>query len=260
VVSTAPESDWKGSQAGDRTVLRVNGQEVAFRWCPPAPLFRMGSPQNDNQRSYDEVAVEVTLTHGFWMQETVVTQRLWSAVMETTLDWPPNARNPDLPAYNVSHGEAEAFAATLERLVPLPSGLTVALPTEAQWEYAARAGTTTRFPFGNSGTPLREFAWFRGNSRGTVHEVGTLRANAWGLHDMLGNVWEWCADGHNPTLPGGVDPCEPGTAHRVIRGASCAHPARACRPAARGVAEAESRATILGFRVAVVTKTRGESE
>jgi formylglycine-generating enzyme required for sulfatase activity len=255
----ALESDWEGSQAGDRKVVQVNDQDVAFRWCPATPSFRMGSPPGDKQRSYDEDAVNVTLTHGSWMQETEVTQGLWKAVMGTALNWPPNVRSPDLPAFNMSHGEAEAFAAALAGMVDLPPDMTIVLPPEAQWEYAARAGTTTRYPFGNQATPLREYAWFRANSGGVVHEVATRLANAWGLHDMLGNVWEWCADGHSQQLPGGVDPCQPGTTERIIRGASCAHPPRACRPAARGVAQADSRANIVGFRVAVATNTRVNS-
>jgi formylglycine-generating enzyme required for sulfatase activity len=158
----------------------------------------------------------------------------------------------------VTHIEAQAFAAELTKLLrqggQISAGLKISLPTEAQWEYAARAGTTTRFPFGEDEGSLGQYAWYDGNSGGKPHEVKTLNANSWGLHDMLGNVWEWCADGYADKLPGGVDPAGPsGASDRVCRGGGWYFYATACRPASRSRRDApEARSRYNGFRVAAV--------
>ena len=117
---------------------------------------------------------------------------------------------PRLPVYNVNHHEAVAFAASLTEQLrasgELPVGWRLSLPSEAQWEYAARAGTTSQFPFGDDESRLGEYAWYGENSVWKPHDVGTLRANDWEIKDMLGNVHEWCVDGYVEQLPGGADP------------------------------------------------------
>jgi formylglycine-generating enzyme required for sulfatase activity len=157
----------------------------------------------------------------------------------------------------VSHSEAEAFGASLTELLRqgkhLPNGLKISLPTEAQWEYAARAGLTTRFPFGEEEAKLGEHDWYVGNSQEKPHEVKTRQANPWGLHDMLGNVCEWCADGYEEKLPGGVDPRgASGSSYPVIRGGGWFSNQSFCRPASRSWFTPEGRYVTLGFRVAVV--------
>jgi formylglycine-generating enzyme required for sulfatase activity/tRNA A-37 threonylcarbamoyl transferase component Bud32 len=252
----AHAASWEGSKAGDLKVGRVNDQDLRLRWCPPGS-FKMGSPKNEQGRRSNEDQVDVTLSRGFWMQETQVTQGLWQAVMGTKLDWSSNGQAPNLPVYNVNHGEAEAFGAKLTELLrqgkQLPSGLKLILPTEAQWEYAARAGTTSRFPFGDDEGKLGDYAWYSVNSGGKPHEVKSREPNPWGLHDMLGNVWEWCADGYADKLTGGVDPWGPSDAsYRAFRGGSWFIEPALCRPAYRDWFPPENRNDNLGFRVAAV--------
>ena len=253
-----PSSGWVGSKPGDLKVVRVKDVEVRFRWCPPtARPFKMGSPKNEEGRYSNEDQVDVTLTRGFWMQETEVTQGLWRAVMGSKLDWSSKGDAPELPAYNVSHTEAEEFGAKLTHVLQqanqLPSGLIITLPTEAQWEYAARAGSTTRFPFGDQDSKLGDYAWYNGNAGGKPHAVKTRKPNAWDLYDMLGNVWEWCADGYADKLPGGPDPRGPsGASSRVFRGGCWSYvPGAAARRAVAGSSRSH-RYCHLGFRLAAV--------
>jgi serine/threonine protein kinase len=265
-VSAAPP--WKGSKAGAVSVVRVKDLEVRFRWCPPTPRLkpfrlsshkplRMGSPKTETGRNANENQVKVILSRGFWMQEVPVTQGLWQAVMGMKHDWSREWEAPNLPVYNVNHGEAEAFSATLtERLregQQLPAGWKITLPTEAQWEYASRAGTTGRFPFGEDESKLGEYSWFKQNSGGKPHEVKTRKPNDWGLHDMLGNVWEWCVDAYQYKLPGGSDPCVLAkAADRVSRGGSWLDDPSYCRPALRYRFTPEDRRVYLGLRLAAV--------
>ncbi len=128
------------------------------------------------------------------------------------------------------------------------------LPTEAEWEYACRAGSTTRYPFGDDESKLGEYAWYQKNSEQRVHPVGVMKPNAWRLYDMIGNAWEWCQDGddggyHEHSLvsdPQGPTDCE----QRMIRGASV-FDTDFCRSAARQGHPQETRLDWLGFRVAV---------
>jgi formylglycine-generating enzyme required for sulfatase activity len=131
----------------------------------------------------------------------------------------------------------------------LPEGWKFALPTEAQWEYACRAGE--KGPF--SGGSLDDVGWYDENSDSETHEVGEKKPNAWGLHDMHGNVWEWCADWWDDTLKGGVDPTGPSSGvDRVYRGGSWGFDASDCRAARRGGSGPDDRLNDLGFRPALV--------
>jgi len=257
--SSTPVAGWQGVKAGDLKVLRHQNQELRFRWCP-AGSFKMGSPPSELDRFDDEDQVDVTLTHGFWMLETEVTQGLWQAVMGSKLHWSGYGEGADFPVYNVSYREAESFAATLTQRLreagQLASGWKLALPTEAQWEYAARAATTTRFPFGDQDQGLAEYAWYSGNSGMKTHAVRTREPNGWGLRDMLGNVWGWCADGYQDKLPGGQDPCvlAAGAPDLVFRGGSWSSGPWSCRPACRHRCAPVYRNGDLGFRVAAVQK------
>jgi formylglycine-generating enzyme len=249
---------FEGEAAGTlKTVLGIR-----LRWCP-AGRFRMGSPLTEPERRADERQVDVTLTRGFWMGETEVTQRQWKEFAGTALPRPLNKGvGDDVPVYWVNYADAERFC---ERLTArsrasreFDGDWEFRLPTEAQWEYACRAGTTTAFAFGE--TLQRSQA----NIDGTESvKVGSYRANAWGIHDMHGNVFEWVRDWYHSELPGGSDPDlsavkgvlnRDGTISRARRGGAWTDAPKYCRSAMRLRYEPERNSDHIGFRVAAVPR------
>ena len=233
----------------------------------------MGSPPGEAGHRPDEAQVEVGLSRGFWASAHEVTQGDWKRVIGAFPGRPPSAEfgeGDDHPVYWVSFEDAERFCGELTRRLrrsgDLPAGWEVSLPTEAQWEYACRAGTTTATAFGESlradqanfgGTPARSPA----PQRGRATRVGNYLANAWGLHDMHGNVWEWCRDYYHARLPGGADPDlyavkgvanRDGTYSRVRRGGAWIEPEWACRSACRLRYEPHRSSDHIGFRVVAV--------
>ncbi|MDB5344622.1 MAG: hypothetical protein JWP89_2999 [Schlesneria sp.] len=138
----------------------------------------------------------------------------------------------------------------------MPQGWKYALPTEAQWEYACRAGTKTRFSFGDVGAELEDYAWFYENAykkqEDNAHVVGLKKPNPWGLKDMYGNVWEWCSDRYSIELPGGRDPNSDSGDIVMHRGGSWVSDADHCRSASRDGASPEPEGNLGGFRVAAV--------
>jgi formylglycine-generating enzyme required for sulfatase activity/predicted Ser/Thr protein kinase len=233
------------------------GQKMTLQFCPPGS-FLMGSPASEANWSYDEDQVQVTISKGFWLWQTEVTQAQWRAVMGNN---PSHFKGDDLPVEQVSWEDAQAFIAKLNQNVPLPPGWIYALPTEAQWEYACRAGTETPFHFG-SVLNGREANCDGNNPYGTTIAgpylketvvVGTYAPNEWGLHDMHGNVWEWCADGYVEKLLGGFDPVAPSAGSgRVIRGGSWNCEALLCRAANRDWGTPDYGYYRVGFRLAAV--------
>jgi len=165
-----------------------NGISLDMVWIPPG-TFLMGSPENEAERWHNETQHIVTLTKGFWMGKYEVTQEQWQSVMGENLCKVKEAR---LPVSNVTWYQCHEFVKKLnERLQTADRRLqTFRLPTEAEWEYACRAGTTGPF----AGDDLDAMAWHFWNRGGHLHPVGLKRPNAWGLHDMHGNVSEWCLD------------------------------------------------------------------
>jgi len=256
-------STFIGSQAGDqREVLGIK-----LCWCPPG-RFIMGSPPNEPERRPDEDQVEVTLTKGFWMGKYEATQGEWKRVIgklpgELTAQLPAG---DDFPLANVNFAEAEAFCHKLTELGrqsgALPKDWEFQLPNEAQWEYACRAGTRTATSFGDKLSSQQ--ANFDGNypyngaEKGpALHraaKVGSYPANAWGLHDMHGNTYEWCRDWYHPKLPGGVDPdlYRAKASSRVRRGGGWTDEGWPCRSAFRLRFEPERRYDHIGFRVVAV--------
>jgi formylglycine-generating enzyme required for sulfatase activity len=176
--------------------------------------FMMGSPDSEQGRGSKEGPQhEVVISKPFYMGVTEVTQAQYEAVMGTN---PSQFKGPTNPVENVSWSEAVEFCRKLSE----KTGKTFRLPTEAEWEYACRAGTKTRFSFGDSDSVLGDYVWYKSNSGGKTHPVGQKKPNAWGLYDMHGNVWEWCADWLGPySSKASVDPqgADPGGA-RVLRG------------------------------------------
>ena len=226
--------------------LETNSVGIALLEIP-AGKFQMGEGDR---------AVAVTLSRPFWLGKTEVTQGQWQKVMGIRPgDQAVGKSDADLPALNVNWNEVTAFCKKLTQRErgngTLPANEEYRLPTEAEWEYACRAGTTTKYSFGDDESKLGDFAWFSGNSGNAVHQVGTKQANPWGLDDMHGNVWEWCSDWYDGKLAGGADPVGPGGGSiRVIRGGSWGYSPVFCRSAYRGYFVPSLRFDFLGFRVA----------
>ncbi|MFO0926527.1 MAG: SUMF1/EgtB/PvdO family nonheme iron enzyme [Gemmataceae bacterium] len=242
-------------KAGD--LIRVSlgdGVEMTFAWCPPG-TFQMGSPEEEEQRDDDETQHRVTLTQGYWLGIHEVTQAQWKAVMGNN---PSNFKGDNLPVENVRWDDCQVFCRKLGE----KTGKRFRLPTEAEWEYACRAGTTTPFHFGE--TISTEQANYDGNGTygrrqtGTYREkttlVGSFAANAWGLYDMHGNVWEWCQDWHGDYPSGDIkDPQgESSGTTRVLRGGSWASYPWDCRAATRRRLDPGFRDVYYGCRVVLV--------
>ena len=305
-----PRPAWARRMWYDRYGLaaefRIREVPFVLRWIPPG-RFTMGSPQGEPGRYDDEgPRHEVTLSKGYWLAETPVTQAQWRVVVgagvaqrgllarlfgqgkqEGLKAAPSHFQGPgELPVENVNWLDSRDFCRLLDAL--LPDGPGFHLPSEAQWEYACRAGTDTALYNGditiegeNHAPELNEIAWYGGNSGLELevenpedsktwpnkqfdhHQAGTHRVkrktgNAWGLYDMLGNVWEWCADewdanAYEKRVAGVVDPLLDSvddSADRVIRGGSWSDHAQSCRSACRGRPGPGFRDQFLGFRLA----------
>ena len=253
-----------GTKAGQE--WGSNGLKMKFCWCPPGK-FMMGSPQDEKKNAGDEHQVKVTLTRGFWLGKYEATQAQWKAMIGTQ-PWAGKRHvkeGDDYPVTYVSWGDAVKFCAELTKKDLLSGKLPVnweyRLPTDAQWEYACRAGSKTRFSFGDDDSQLGGYAWFDKNARIVgekyAHRVGGKRANVWGLHDMHGNVYEWCRDWYELEVPGGTDPevTKMGS-RRVHRGGSWYYFSWFCRSAARYRSRPGDRSSLLGFRVAAVQSSQ----
>jgi formylglycine-generating enzyme required for sulfatase activity len=279
-----PRPDWATAAGRDRyglwAAFEVKGVEHRMRWIPPG-RFWMGSPREEEGRWEDEgPRHEVELTRGFWLGEVPCTQDLWEAVMGSN---PSEFQSPDRPVEQVNWEDCQRFLETVQKQAP---ALDLRLPTEAEWEYACRGGTTTSTYAGEleilgerNGPLLDAIAWYGGNSgvdfdleqgwntsdwlekqyphtKAGTRRVGTKRANSWGLYDTLGNVWEWCQDffgDYSSDLQ--RDPGGPSSgSRRVIRGGSWFDFAQRVRAAVRLWGAPSFRRDDLGFRLA-----RGQS-
>ena len=225
----------------------TNNLGMEFVYIHPGS-FMMGSPSNESGRKGDERQHRVTLIKGFYMQTTEVTQGQWKRVMGSN---PSSFKNcgDDCPVEQVSWNDAQEFIRKLNRMEMTDK---YRLPTEAEWEYAARAESTTWFCFGNDDGQLGQYAWYSSNSGGKTHSVAQKKPNAWGLYDMHGNVWEWCHDWHGAYSSGSVtDPTGPSSGSgRVDRGGSGFNYAGLCRSAFRSRDSPGLKSDGLGFRLA----------
>ncbi|MDM8516431.1 SUMF1/EgtB/PvdO family nonheme iron enzyme [Desulfobacterales bacterium HSG16] len=226
---------------------KKNSLDMEFVLILPG-TFMMGSPEAEENRSADECQHETTLTKVFYMQTTPVTQGQWVEIMGYN---PSNLKNggKDCPVENIYWDDAQEFIKKLNEREKIDK---YRLPSEAEWEYACRAGSQTAYCFGNDTRQLSEYAWHDANLEGMTHPVAQKKPNAWGLYDMHGNVWEWCQDWYknNYTDNAVTDPHGPqeGTS-RVLRGGSWGNSDRDCRAAYRYRVRPGYRNHYLGFRV-----------
>ena len=233
--SSARSENAPSHAAGESFVATVAGVSVPLRWCPPGS-FTMGS---ETGYSDERPTLQVTVTNGFWMGETEVTQELWRKVMGDGIK-PYNDKGGFYPMENISWNDCREFVKKLnERADVKSAGLRFAIPTEAQWEYACRAEGTGDYGRTKDRAEgrLDDMGWYSSNSGDATHSATEPRTpNAWGLLNMHGNVWEWCANVYRDRPDGGLDNdaavrASGGT--RVLRGGGCWIVARGCRSAGR---------------------------
>lgn len=218
-----------------------------------AGTFWMGSPEEEEGRFDNETLHQVTLSQGFWMADTACTQALWQAVMgNNPAHFKGSLQNP---VEQVSWDDVQGFINKLHQQV---AGIKARLPTEAEWEYACRAGTNSAFWFGGKNdlnTTKANYSgkWDEFDANGKTVPVRSFAPNPWGLYEMHGNVWEWCADGYAEyPLQAITDPRgAPASAYRVLRGGSWINGGRYCRSAYRDRDAPDRRYYGIGFRFAL---------
>jgi formylglycine-generating enzyme required for sulfatase activity len=231
----------------------------------PKGTFQMGSPESDKARYENENQHEVIISKDYYLGVTEVTQGQYEKVMGTNPSYFQKGviRKSDSSMYPVETVSWEDAVEFCKKLSDLPeekkAGRVYRLPTEAQWEYACRGGSKTAFSFGENSKSLGDYAWFGENSNGQTHPAGEKKANAWGLYDMHGNVWEWCSDRYGEYPKGAVsDPVGPreGSA-RVFRGGCWYVVAANCRSAVRVWDDPSGRNyDVIGFRVALSVREK----
>ncbi|MDF1811432.1 MAG: SUMF1/EgtB/PvdO family nonheme iron enzyme [Verrucomicrobiales bacterium] len=210
---------------------------IKFVWCPPG-LSRLGSPSDEEGRQDDEGQYELLVPHGFWMAKYELHQGWWKYLMEGN---PSRFEGDKLPVEGISWDEALEFSGKLNKRLRLKGGWKLDLPTEAQWEYVCRAGSEAPYHFGEDDSNVDRHAWTLENSEKKTHPVGGKNPNRWGLHDMTGNVWEYChkKDAENRN-------------EWAFRGGSWAFDSERCRSANRGLPPDDAVSDDRGFRVVIV--------
>ena len=248
-----------GRRAGEERVLQLPGDvKLDLVWIPPGE-FLMGSPRNEKDRGSDEGPQHrVRISKGFWMGKYEVTQEQWKAVMGTA-PWDGKIYAKSNARHAVSYVSWEDCQEFAKKLNSRVSGGEFRLPTEAEWEYACRAGTTTRFYYDDDldYARLGDYAWYASNAYDAgakhAHAVGQKKPNAWGLYDMHGNVWESCQDWYGSYWYGkspSEDPKGPSSgSYRVLRGGSWHDVPCVCRAAIREGDNPAARSYRGGFRV-----------
>lgn len=239
-VTAVELDDDKGAPGQTETILLPGGVPLEMVWIPEG-TFRMGRYFDEQDGDvWEDPQHQVTLTHGYWIGKYEVTQAQWKAVMNgTNPSWfqgenVGNENTDNRPVEQISwHDIQEAFLPALSTA----TGLAFRLPTEAEWEHAARANTGWRFHWGDDPDyiDIDDYAWYADNSQYQTHDAGRKLPNVWGLHDMSGNVWEFCQDGFYSYASGWVsDPMVPAFYDSfVIRGGAYFEPGGACRSASR---------------------------
>nr|CAA6828521.1 MAG: Formylglycine-generating enzyme, required for sulfatase activity, contains SUMF1/FGE domain [uncultured Thiotrichaceae bacterium] len=247
-------SGWGEDEYGLWMAFTYKGARQQFRWCEPG-TFMMGSPESEAERLGNEAQHEVTLSKGFWIADTTVTQALWEAVMGEN---PSRFEGENRPVDSISWDDSQDFIGKMNGMKP---ELKLCLPSEAQWEYACRAGSITPFCWGEQiNSDLVNFDGSRPYNNGRVSEyreetvdVQSFYQNNWGLWQMHGNVLEWCHDWFGDyQVESVVDPSGSDTGgFRVLRGGSWIDIGRFCRSAYRSDDDPSSRVINVGFRLAL---------
>ena len=239
--ATAAGKTGESHKTGDVKVMTLpGGAKIEMIWCEPGS-FMMGSPKTEEGRFEDEPIHPVTLTKGFWLGKYEVTQAQWESVMGENRS---RFKGADRPVDNISWDDCRRFVTK----VNVVFGGCARMPTEAEWEYACRAGSSA--PISGSGH-LPDMAWYDGNSGSQTHAVGKNQANDWGFYDMHGNVLEWCSDWFSKTEGLAIDPKGPSSGvFRVLRGGCWFFYERDCRSAYRLKRDPGIRNCIFGFRLA----------
>ncbi len=253
-------------QDADLTITLPGGVMLEFVRIP-AGTFAMGSPSDEQSRENDEgPAHTVNIAYDFYLGKYELTKRQWQAVMEST-PWNGRANvldDPDSPVVYINWHDAQNFISALNTHITNTGQGPAAmrLPSEAEWEYACRAGTTTRFYWGDdpSYTQISYYAWHTGNAwnigESYAHVVGQKLPNAWGLYDMSGNVWEWCQDDWHDTYIGaptdGSSWEKYAESRRVVRGGFF-NSSGNCRSASRLADYSTTANSTAGFRLATVS-------
>ncbi len=214
----------------------------------PGGSFMMGSPSTEEGRDSDEGPRHRVTVQPFYMMTTEVTQAQWIAVMGNN---PSHFKGDNLPVENVSWNDCQEF---FKKLNQNDQGKGYRLPTEAEWEYACRAGTTTRFHNGDNISDFNRVAWHLGNSESKTNPVSGRQPNDMGLYDMHGNAWEWCEDRYHPSYhdapTNGSVWLSGGSGSRVLRGGSWNHSSSQARCANRSYGDPSNQYSYIGFRCA----------
>ena len=248
---TRKPSCWESETPGATCKEETTGMEFVY---VPGGCFQMGSPKSESGRYDNEGPVHEVCLKGFWMGKYEVTQAQWQVVMGKN---PSYFKGADRPVEMVSWNDAQAFLKKLNAAVETRgrASLQFRLPSEAEWEYAARAGTQTAYSFGDDPARLGDYAWFDDNSDKETHPVGQKKPNAFGLYDMHGNVWEWCQDtygDYNETPKDGSAYGSLGDEKaKVLRGGSWGVNPLNCRSANRDRNVPDDRNFLIGARVVV---------
>jgi formylglycine-generating enzyme required for sulfatase activity len=250
--SLALTTESLGPKQGETKSFNLGGGvELEFVWIPGG-TFQMGSHSFEEDRDDDEGPVHTVELDGFWMGKTEVTQEQYERITGSNPSSFKGSRNP---VETVSWNMATAFCEKLSQ----KTGNTFTLPTEAQWEYACRAGSSARYSFGDSDSTLGDYAWYSSNSGHQTHPVGQKQANKFGLYDMHGNVWEWCRDWYAEDYYSSIPRKNPeNTApgeDRVLRGGSRGYHKEFCRSAYRVWGSPSYTHSGFGFRVVFVSRT-----
>jgi formylglycine-generating enzyme required for sulfatase activity len=249
-----PDPDCRLNADGkwEKVVRLPSGVEIALVYIPQG-TFLMGS----SEASHDEESRpqhEVAIGRAFWFGKYEVTQEQWRAVLASS---PSRIKGEHFPVDSVSWNDCKRFLETLNERLGFARHEAFRLPTEAEWEYAARAGTEASYSFGGSAKDLGQYAWFDKNSKGSTHRAGGLRPNPWGLYDIYGNVGEWCDDVWYESYDGApADGAARGGSDtdRVWRGGSWDHPADELRSYSRHADDVTENAKTLGFRLVLPKK------